>query len=87
MDYIFWICWIGEMAGAIFWIISEFRLKYTEPNPWAYLSAGYLVMALLIRYGLELTAVSSWMVILPGIPLFLYALMIALFVLSGKKWN
>jgi hypothetical protein len=69
MTYIFWICWVGEMIGSIWWINSEMKLKMLAPNPLSFLGAVYLLMVLSIRYGFDATGVSTYLVLIPAVPL------------------
>ena len=87
MNILFWICWAGEMAGIIWWILSDRKLIYSQPNIWPFLGGAYLLLVLAIRYEFHLHGLSNSMVMLPAIPLVLYGLMIVLFMISGKKWN
>ncbi len=87
MKYIFWICWISEMAGVVWWITDEMKLQYLKPNPFAFVSFLYLLAALAIRFGLHQQGLSNGMIFIPAIPLLFMLLMVMIHTISGGRWN
>lgn len=87
MNYIFWICWIGEIGVVGWWMLDEMKLKYLQPNPYAFLGFLYLLVTLGVRYGLKLPGVSTAMVAVPAVPLLFLLLIIVVSMLTGGKWN
>jgi hypothetical protein len=87
MTYIFWICWVGEMAGVGWWLLDEMKLQYSKPNPFAFLGLIYLLTVMGVRYGLQSTSMSNTMVLLPAVPLGLVLLIGLLYMVTGGKWN
>lgn len=87
MNYIFWICWSAEFAACLFWIASEMKLQYLQPNPFSFLSALYLLLVLALRIGLDAKKISMIMVGIPAVPLLLLLLIVVVHTISGSRWN
>jgi len=71
MKSLFWICWSAEIAAALLWIISEMKLSYVSPSPWAFIIALYLVIVLAVRFGFDADKTSLVLVTLPAVPVVL----------------
>jgi len=87
MAIFFWILWIGEFILSGWWLQSEMKLTHLKPNPYAFLSLLYLLIALGVRFGLGLPKISMGMIGIPAIPLAGMALIIIISALTGARWN
>jgi len=75
MKSLFWICWSAEITAALLWIISEMKLSYVSPSPWAFIIALYLVIVLALRFGFEADRTSVVLVTLPAVPVILLGML------------
>ncbi|MEI9946134.1 MAG: hypothetical protein WDN26_18165 [Chitinophagaceae bacterium] len=87
MEILFWICWGAELIAVLWWIITDAKQKHMRSNSYSFLGLVYLLGALGLRLGLHEYRVSNFMVMIPAIPLLGLLLIIAVTMLSGKKWN
>jgi len=87
MNKLFWILWIAELLVAGWWISTELQLTYLKPNPLAFVSLVYLLLALGLRYGAGFFKLSLGMVLVPAIPLTMMGFLIVITMFSGGKWN
>jgi hypothetical protein len=87
MSILFWICFLAEFSVVIWWIFSDMKLQYQQPNPYSYLAFFYLMLVLVLRFGPEFIGISSLMVFLPAIPLSGLLFIIVVHSVSGGKWN
>ena len=87
LSVLFWICFVSEIALVIWWFLDDLKLTYSEPNPFIFVCVLYLAVAAIIRFLVKWKLAGSLMVVIPGIPLLLWFVLIALFAASGTKWN
>ena len=84
---LFWIGWLGELGFVIWWIWSELQLQYLEPNMYAFLSLGYLLLTLILWLQPGAHKIGAIMITVPAIPLTLMLFLVIVHSLSGGKWN
>ena len=87
MIYIFWCCWVAEMIAAVVWITSELKLQYVSPNPFAFISAAWLLFVLAVFFFTTRHTAALLMVIIPAIPLLGLLLLVMIYKLAGGRYN
>jgi hypothetical protein len=87
MDFLFWLCWTGELGVVLWWLFTDLQLEYIEINVYSVFSLIYLLVVLLIRFQPGWETVSLLMVGLPAVPLTGLLLVMVLHAVSGGKWN
>ena len=87
MRVLFWTLWTSEFILTCWWLLSEIKLRYLKPNPYAFLSLLWLLVTPGVRFGLNLPEVSLWMVGIPSIPLAGMLLIIIVAALTGARWK
>lgn len=87
MSILFWICWVSEFCFAIWWVATELKLTTLPPNPFSFLSIGYILLVLAIRFGAGFITLSNILVFIPAIPLLLMGFIVIAAWLSKSKWN
>jgi hypothetical protein len=89
MNYIFWTCWVIELALAIGWLSTEMKHAPMKMNPFAIISILYLAFPILVKCSAGADKIANILVIVPAVPLLgvLFMIIIIHFSKFRGRWN